>query len=44
MSKDEYYLLVVSINEYVSDGPLLSLHGNNIEYYEKQDKVTNILF
>ena len=44
MSKDEYYLLVVNINEYVSDGPLLSLHGNNIKDSVKQDIGTNMEF
>ena len=33
-----------SNNEYVADVSLLTLHGKNIEDYDKQDIVTNISF
>ena len=42
MSKDKYYQLVVMCNEYVLAVPLIYLHDDKIEYYYKQDIVTNI--
>ena len=44
MSKDKYYQLVVSNNEYFAAALFLTLHGNNIEDSEKQEMVINIEF
>ena len=40
MSEYKHYKLVVIINEDVSDASMLTFHGKNIEYSDKQDIVT----
>ena len=42
MSKNIEYQLNVVSNEYIEDASLLTLHGENIEWYDKQDIVTKI--
>ena len=42
MSKNREQQLNIGSNEYVSDEYLITLYGNNIEEYDKQDMVTNI--
>ena len=42
MSKYKDYLLVVKSSKDVASELLVSLHGDNIEYSDKQDIVTNI--
>ena len=44
MSKNKESQLVVGINEDVAATSLLYLHSNNVEYYDKQDIVSNISF
>ena len=44
MSKDTDSPLCVIRNKDVASARLLSLHGNDNAYYEKQDIVTNIYF
>ena len=44
ISKNIEYQLVVGSNEYVAAASLITLHGDNIEEYDKQDIVTNIEF
>ena len=44
MSKDKDYQLVVSSNKDVVDASLLYFHGDNIEYSDEKDIVTNIEF
>ena len=44
MSKTKDFQLVFSINEDVAASSFIYLHGDNIEDYSKQDKVTNIVF
>ena len=44
MLQDTYSPLVFSRNEDVAAASLLSLHGDNNLYSDKQDIVTNILF
>ena len=39
MSKDKDYKLVVRSNEDLAAVSLIFLHGNNIENYNKQDRV-----
>ena len=36
--------MVVGSNKYVAAASLITLHGDNIEEYDKQDIVTNIEF
>ena len=42
MSENIEYQLVVSSDEDVAAASFISLHGNNIEDYDKQDIVSNI--
>ena len=42
--KNKQYKLVISINEYFAAASLLTLHGNNIEYSDKQDIFPNTEF
>ena len=42
MSRDKYFQLVVSSNEYFAAASLLSFHGDNIKDSYKQYIVTNM--
>ena len=44
MSNNKSYILVAISNEYVAYASLISLYGDNIEGYDKQEIVSNTSF